>query len=102
MYTGINSEGINREVVATLECTSLNKRNQNMSLAIPKTAILHIAKALAANLNLIVRRFSTKDEVEADFEKIKGILPALRHMVNLDSQVLKKQEGDIIYHTNFI
>jgi hypothetical protein len=30
-------------------------------------------KALAANLNLIVRRFSTKDEVEADFEKIKGI-----------------------------
>jgi hypothetical protein len=79
MYSGINSEGINREVVATLECTSLNKRNQNMSLAIPRTAILHIMKALAANLNLIVRRFSTKDEVEADFGKIKGICQLSTH-----------------------
>jgi hypothetical protein len=97
MYTGINSEGINREVVATLECTSLNKHNKKMSLAIPKTAILHIAKALEANL--ILRSFSTEDEAEAaaeaDVEKIKGILPALRHMVDLDSQVLKKQEGVI-------
>jgi hypothetical protein len=78
MYTGIDSEGINREVVATLECTSLNKYNK-MSLAIPKTAILHIMKALAANLNLIVRRFSTKDEVEADFGKIKGICQLSTH-----------------------
>jgi hypothetical protein len=97
MYTGINSEGINREVVATLECTSLNKHNKKMSLAIPKTAILHIAKALEANL--ILRSFSTKAEAaaaaEADVEKIKGILPALRHMVALDSQVLKKREGVI-------
>jgi hypothetical protein len=93
MYTGINSEGINREIVATLECTSLNKYNKKMSLAIPKTAILHIAKALEANL--ILRGFSTEAEVEADVEKIKGILPALRHIVDLDSQVLKKQKGVI-------
>jgi hypothetical protein len=91
MYTGINSEGINREVVSTLECTSLNKHNKKMSLAIPKTAILHIAKALKANLNPILKRLST--EAEADAEKIKGILPALRHMVDFDSQVLKKQKG---------
>jgi hypothetical protein len=91
MYTGISSEGINREVVATLECTSLNKQNKKMSLAIPKTAILHIAKTLEANLSL--GRSST--EAEADMEKIKGILPALRHMVDLDSRVLENQTGVI-------
>jgi hypothetical protein len=93
MYTGIDSEGINREVVATLECASLNKHNKKMSLAIPKTAILHIAKALAANLTL--ERSSAEDEAEAkaDVEKIKGILPALRHMVDLDSHVLKDRKG---------
>jgi hypothetical protein len=93
MYTGINSEGINREVVATLECTSLNKLNKKMALAIPKTAILHIAKTLEANLSL--SRSSTEAEAEADHEKIKAILPAFRHIVDLDSQVLKKQKGVI-------
>jgi hypothetical protein len=91
MYTGIDSEGINREIVATLECTSLNKHNKKTSLAIPKTAILHIAKTLAANLNPILKRLST--EVEADLEKMKGILPAFRHIVDLDSQFSEKKEG---------
>jgi hypothetical protein len=91
MYTGIDSEGINREVVATLECSSLIKHNKKTSLAIPKTAILHIAKALAANLNPIVQRPSA--EVEGDLEKMKGILPAFRHIVDLDSQFLEKKEG---------
>jgi hypothetical protein len=87
MYTGINSEGINREVVATLECASLNKHNKKMSLAIPKTAILHIAKTLESNL--------LPGRSSADEEKIRGILPALRHMVDLDSQVLPAQKGVI-------
>jgi hypothetical protein len=91
MYTGINSEGINREVVATLECTSLNKHNKKMSLAIPKTAILHIAKTLESNLSLS----RSSAAAEADMERTKGILPALRHMVDLDSQVLKKKKGVI-------
>jgi hypothetical protein len=89
MYTGINSEGINREVVATLECTSLNRRKKKTSLAIPKAAILHIAKSLAADRDLTL----TKAEVEANVAKTKGILPAFRHMVDLDSQVSKHQEG---------
>jgi hypothetical protein len=92
MYTGINSGGINREVVATLECTSLNKQNVKRSLAIPKTAILNMAKALEGNLLLGSR-------VEAaDSEKIRGILPALRHMVDLDSQVLKSSNGVTFTH----
>jgi hypothetical protein len=91
MYAGINSEGMNRELVATLECTSLNRQNNKMSLAIPKSAILHMAKALESNLS--IRGYLTEDEVEADTEKIRGILPALQYMVDLDSRVLKEKEG---------
>jgi hypothetical protein len=91
MYTGINSEGINRELVATLECTSLNRHENKMSLAIPKTAILHIAKTLESNIS--ITGYLTEDQVEADSERIRGILPALQYMVDLDSQVLEKKKG---------
>lgn len=46
MYRGITSQGVNREVLATLECASLNKIRGKESLAIPELALLQMARTL--------------------------------------------------------
>ena len=43
MYRGVTSEGINREIVSTLDCAELLRHHRTQSLAIPETAILHMA-----------------------------------------------------------
>ena len=43
MYRGVTSEGINREIVSTLDCAELLRHHRTQSLAIPGTAILHMA-----------------------------------------------------------
>ena len=43
MYRGVTSEGINREIVSTLDCAELLRHHRIQSLAIPETAILHMA-----------------------------------------------------------
>ena len=47
MYRGVTSEGINREIVSTLECAALNRKYGAMSLAIPELSLIQMARTLA-------------------------------------------------------
>ena len=96
MYRGITSEGVNREVVHTLECASLNRRKKVLSLAIPELALLQMARTLTPargegasdpSSRHPFLAFDLHDSNSWRFrpsndEILRGILPSLRYLVS--------------------
>ena len=104
MYRGVTAGGINREVCTTLEATILNQKNGVVSLAIPELSLLHIAKHAVAPLpskpfgpgsflhslphcvevknSMLLPTLAGHNLYDASPQEIcRGILPALRHVV---------------------
>jgi hypothetical protein len=95
-YRGVTSEGINREIAASLECAAYNRANKKRSLAIPETALLQIVRTLPspnaskrplAGNSYLCALSRTADPKNQRFEPsrqdiLRGILPSLRFIVN--------------------
>jgi hypothetical protein len=101
MFLGVSSEGINREVVSTLECAELNRRHGQESLAIPELCLLQMARKLSppsassASLEGNVQIFPDSSRVAQHFvpscEAVcKGVLPGLRYVVRQHHQTIEK------------
>lgn len=107
-YKGVTSEGINREMVSTLECAKLNREYDDAeSLAIPETCILFMARRCVSEYERqsgvpqddAVRRklpaflasrsigsgVSTADSVSKNGDEflkvLRGLLPSLKYVV---------------------
>ena len=106
LYQGVTSEGINREIVSTLECARLNRKHYTQSLAIPETSLMHMARRfvaqheqeMAANdaeKRLPLLSFQPSNQLAVEKEDVtdesssqpplvmlKGILPSLSYVIN--------------------
>ena len=96
MFRGHTSEGINREVCTVIEATILNRKYGKVSLAIPETSVLQMArKFVPVNRKLFPRHdycsfiespssvIDSKNESDDDSSKLavcRGILPGLRYV----------------------
>ena len=80
MFSGVTAEGISREVSSMIACASLNRKNRVKSLAIPRTAVLEIAKTLD------LRSPGDSSSARSSLNLARGLLPSLQHTV--------KQERD--------
>ncbi len=99
-YRGVTCEGINREIVASLECSYYNRVNKKLSLAIPETALLMMAQDLTAanpsvcnnansmgnpNINLLPSSANLQHQQRFEPSRqdiLRGILPSLHFVVN--------------------
>ena len=104
MYRGSTATGINREVCTILEAAILNRKMGRMSLAIPESSLLQMAKmtvptttaapTVPAELDNMLgfgkdQKVETSDSSNARERAVnvyRGILPSLRH-------ILKEQAG---------
>jgi hypothetical protein len=107
MYRGVTSEGICREVIATLECAILNRLHNRQSLAIPELALLQMARTMTpaeynpARTNLLCNHpcsaGHSKNEsggyVPSTETVLRGILPGLRYVVNSHASVADNAEA---------
>jgi hypothetical protein len=95
MFLGVTSEGIYREVMATLECAILNRLHNRQSLAIPELSLLQMARTLTPAENVQSLNASSflgfpvnKSKVgyggvmPSTEDILRGILPALRYVVD--------------------
>jgi len=107
MYRGVTSEGICREVTATLECATLNRHHENQSLAIPELALLQIARtetpaAVNPARNQDLCKLYGPGNWEATEESgfmprtediLRGILPGLRYVVDQHASATQLAES---------
>ena len=47
MFRGVTAEGINREILTSIECAALNRKYGVLSLAIPELSLMQMARTLA-------------------------------------------------------
>ena len=88
MFRGASTKGINREVLAVLECAELNRRNVKQSLAQPALCVVQMARNLLEQNEKITKMmdFSKKGTpdnllVTSNLDVLSGILPGLRYIV---------------------
>ena len=107
MYRGVTSAGINKEVCTVLEGSTLNRRNDVTSLAIPELALLQMAKSIPARSLTSTRNTSFLDALkkkekkrkkqsfyESTKEEIcKGIYPGLCIVVGQHIRALNVKES---------
>ena len=99
MFRGVSSEGIKKEVQAMLDCTELNRKHMQQSLALPELCLLQMAKTLARPLEPV---FDGDDRMTGTWkvsdvgpeicanrgfrpsekEVLRGILPGLQQVVS--------------------
>jgi hypothetical protein len=73
-YKGVTAEGINREMVSTLECSKLNRENNVQSLAVPETSILFLARRHVSEYEQQLSQFSSDHDDEAVGRKLPPVL----------------------------
>ena len=111
-FKGVTAEGINRELVSTLECSKLNREHNVQSLAVPETSILFMARRYVSeyeqlsqmpeghqNEAVLAFRSTDTDASTADSESsggdattspsapsslqvLRGLLPSLSYVVD--------------------
>jgi len=103
MYRGVSSEGINREAVATLECTALNRKYGTQSLAIPELSLLQMAQKLITSSGSGSKCLSFVKESPKQSERfvpsteavLKGILPSLRFIIDQHVKTITEAKGRV-------
>lgn len=108
MYRGVTSQGMNREIVASLECAALNRRYGVQSLAIPELSLLQMARTLVPEEReaksgevesfLSFRNESTATEAKQRFHPAaevvcRGIFPALQYIVKQQLDSIRSAES---------
>jgi len=104
MYRGVTPAGINREISTVLEGSTLNRRNEVTSLAIPELCLLQMAKSVPARSLNTTRRISFLDALEKKEKKAsiyestkedicKGIFPGLCIVVGQHIRALNVKES---------
>jgi len=104
MYRGVTAEGINREVCTVLEGSTLNRRNDVTSLAIPELSLLQMAKSVPARSLTSTRGISflgaleKKEKKNSVYESTKeeicrGIYPGLCIVVGQHVNALNVTES---------
>lgn len=104
MYRGVTPAGINREISTMLECSTLNRRNEVTSLAIPELSLLQMAKSVPARSLNTTRKISFLDALEKKEKKVsiyestkedicKGIFPGLCIVVGQHIRALNVKES---------
>jgi hypothetical protein len=100
MFRGATTGGINREISCVIEGTILNRKNGKMSLAIPETSLLQMAKVYSAvdrtklpgtGYGSLLKNSADVNEVgstnelnptaRSKIDVCRGILPGLRYVV---------------------
>ena len=92
-FKGVTAEGINRELVSTLECSKLNREHNVQSLAVPETSILFMARRYVSeyeqlsqmpdghqNEAVLAFRSTDTDASTADSESSYNALYGLPHL----------------------
>ena len=103
MYRGVSSDGINRELVSTLECAALNRKHKLQSLAIPELSAIQTARIFTSRID---SRRGSEERSLLQFARnsdsslhgttpdastvLKGILPSLRFIVRQHVEAERK------------
>ena len=85
-FKGATAEGINREMVSTLECSKLNRKHNMQSLAVPETSILFMARRYVAEYEQQISLMSVDHQNEAAERKLPAVL-AFRPECSDDSTI---------------
>ena len=86
-FKGVTAEGINREMVSTLECSKLNRKHNMQSLAVPETSILFMARRHVADYEQqLFSPMSVGHQDEAAERKLPAVL-AFRSGASNDSTI---------------
>ena len=96
MFRGSSTEGINREVLASLECAELNRRNVQKSLAQPELCLVQMARTLLERDDEKLKHmtgYNRKDAhplISSNVDELRGILPGLRYIVRKQLETMKQ------------
>ena len=96
MFAGFSAEAMNREIVSQLECGELNRAHKVKSLAIPKTALFSTMQSLVDTIvSHGITNTSPRCRVRCptEMEYLRGYLPALRHLVQLEREIYEYAKG---------